>query len=258
MTPSISMLLPARGRPENLRASVASVFDLAADPDRVEVLIRLDDDDRHIAAELRALRDLGGMGTRILVETGARLGYAQMHGYYNGLAARALGEWLYLWNDDIEGLTPRWDDLLRDAPPFSVQWPRRDITTTTDFTLPVLGRPVYDAIGHVSVNAYCDAWIADCSGYAGASIIRDDIAFVHHRLNDETLVQQQDGNVEWSKFSAEEQLALRRADRDAILGAPGYGSRFDGWRTEARYLTLDYLNLEPDRRPRAYVLLGRA
>lgn len=261
MSLRFSMLLPARGRPQHLRASVESIFRSASSPSDVEVLVRLDDDDRHLQAELAVLRAIGreqGVEGNITVEVGPRKGYRLMMDYWNELAAKAQGDWIYLWNDDIEGITAVWDDLLREAPAFSIQWPRRDITATTDFTLPVIGKPVYEALGHVSVNAYADAWIADYSGFAGTSIIRDDVVFMHHRLNDETLLEQQDGNVEWTKFSAEEQRALRNADLEAVKAAPGYARRFDGWRVERRELTLDYLRLRPEERPHAYVLLGRA
>lgn len=251
----ISMLLPARARPKNLKSSIESVFDLAAKSDDVEFLVRLDDNDPYLAEERALLAQFPRSTTHIRVSVGPRLGYARMHEMYNRCAAAAKGQYLFVWNDDIELRTQNWDQLLREAPLFSVQWLRRDITKTTDFTLPVIGRPLYDAVGHLSQNAFCDAWIADYSSFAGTSIIRDDIVFTHHRLNDTTLMGQQDGGVEWGKFSKEEQTAMRMADYEAVVNAPGYASRFDGWKTEEQVLSLDYLRL--GKRPVAYRLLGR-
>ena len=262
MTPAISMLLPARARPTNLRTSVASLFRLAADPSCVEVLLRLDDDDPHLADELRILgemrREFDLSADRIVAWTGPRLGYPKMHHYYNGLAERARGDWLFIWNDDIDMVSAGWDRLLLDAPLFSVQFPRRDIAKTTDYTLPVVGRPWYSALGHLSMNAYCDAWISDVSAFAGTSIVRDDIEFVHHRLDDDTLRAQANGNTEWAKFTADEQRAMRRADLAKIVNAPGHAARFNGWNTETVYHEVDYINLAA-KEYRAYsvVLKGR-
>lgn len=254
------MLLPARGRPAHLRESIDSVFDLAAKPDDVEVLVRLDDNDPHLTEELQVLGSYP-MAAKVLVDSGERLGYSRMHEYYNQLAALGFShgaEWLFLWNDDITMITRHWDVILREAPLFAVQFPRRDITKTTDYTLPVVGRPIYEALGHLSMNAYCDAWISDYSAFAGTSVVRDDIVFLHHRLNDDTLKEQADGGREWHKFTEAEQMRMRRADMDAVIAAPWYASRFDGWITEDVYHNVDYIKLAAgEMRAKSVILRGR-
>lgn len=257
MSETISMLLPARGRPKNLKESIDSVFDLAALPGRVEVLVRLDDCDPCLQDELEILGKYPRESVRVF--QGKRLGYSRMHEYYNKLAELATGDWLFLWNDDITMRSSYWDQLLCNAPLFSVQFPRRDIVATTDYTLPVVGRPVYDALGHLSVNAFCDAWISDYSAFAGTSIIRDDIVFHHYRLNDATLNEQADGGKEWHKFTSDDQMKMRRADMDAVIAAPGHAERFSGWDTECTYhVNVDYIKLAAgEMRARAYVLKGR-
>lgn len=260
--PTFSMLLPARGRPKNLRPSVESVFRLASDPERVEVICRFDECDPHLEEEREILssvvREIGLRPLQIAVGVGARLGYSRMHEYYNQTAARARGDWLYLWNDDIEAVTPGWDTLLLEAPAFSVQFPRRDTTKTTDYTLPVVGRPVYQALGHISMNAYCDAWLSDISAYAGTSVVRDDVVFVHHRLDDETLRDQANGNAEWAKFTADEQRKMRREDMERVMAAPGWARRHEDWRCDVVHHEVDYINLAAgERRAQSVVLRGR-
>lgn len=255
----ISMLLPARGRTANLYASVDSVYSLASHPENVEVLVRMDDDDKCLQDEQVVLADIAKHVGRDLVrvEVGPRLGYARMHEYYNDLAARARGDWLFIWNDDIEMLTEGWDEKIADAPLFSVQFPRRDMRDTTDYTLPVVGRPVYESVGHLSLNAYCDAWISDVSAFAGTSVIRNDVVFLHHRLDDETLREQAGASSEWAKFVTEEQRALRRCDMEKILSSPLQPGRFEGWFTEVEYHPVDYINLmEHERRAQSVVLKG--
>lgn len=259
----ISMLLPARGRPANLRESLVSVFDLAAQPDDVEVLVRFDDCDPHLAEEKAIIDCFGAL--KITVRVGPRVGYTGMHMMYNELGAAAKGAWLFYWNDDIEMLTDRWDDIISDAPDFSVQFPRRDVVTTTDYTVPVVGRSIYEALGatpagpHLSLNAFNDAWISDFSAFAGTSVIRDDVVFRHHRLNDQTLREQDDGGKEWARFITPEQKAARRADMEAVLGNERWSGRFDGWNVEeVDHVGVDYIRLAAgERKAQGFRLRGR-
>lgn len=253
MPPKISMLLPARGRPTHLKESVMSVFDLAAKPDEVEVIVRLDDNDPCLTDEIRVLQ---AWPKHVHVYVGDRVGYRAMHTMYNGCANIAVGDYLFVWNDDIFMVSKDWDLLLQDAPLFSVQFPRRDIVEHADPTLPVVGRPIYEAMGRLSDNAYCDAWISDISAFAGTSVNRNDIVFHHHRLDDATLREQNDGGKEWARFGT--QRAERRADMDKVMAAPGWASRYDGWEVEVEYHPVDYINLAAgEAKAHAVVLKGR-
>lgn len=103
--PFVSILLPTRHRPGALRRSVASLVDRAAGS--VEILLAVDDDDG------LTLDDLGQSpipGSHLFV--GPRLGYANLHMYVNFLAARANGDWLFLWNDDAVMETLHWDVVV--------------------------------------------------------------------------------------------------------------------------------------------------
>lgn len=255
------MLLPARGRPRNLRTSVQSLYDLADDPDSVEVLVRLDDDDPHLQEELTIL---GGFGAReVFVGVGPRLGYQKMHVYFDQLAAQARGEWIFFWNDDTDMLTQGWDALTRECPIYSVQFPRRDTVSCpphSDYTFPVLGRPVFEALGgNMSANPYCDAWLSDVSGFAGTSVVRPDVVFHHHRLNDQTLADQAGAGKDWHQFSAEQQKSMRIEAMQKIMAHPAWATRFDGWDVEPfEHIGVDYINLlAGERRAGAYLLRGR-
>lgn len=227
--PAISVLLPTRRRPEPCRRSVLLLRDQAHRPGDIEVLIRHDDDDapppftHEERAAFAAFHVFGG----------GRQFYSGMHHYYNQLAAAAQGDWLLIWNDDTEMLTPGWDTMLREAPPFCVQFPRRDLTPTTDFTFPVVGRPIYELLGHVATNGYCDAWLSDVTCFAEVAIVRDDIVFHHHRFDDQTMHDQhRDGGPEWARFGSVEEGRSRRSAMEALRAAPPWASRFAGWATE--------------------------
>lgn len=240
MTVNISMLLPARGRPDNLKASVESVFALAKKPDEVEVVVRLDDDDPHLDREIQILR----AHDRVRIFRGPRLGYHNMHTMYNKLAELSRGEWLFMWNDDIEMVTKDWDVLTRESPLYAVQFVRRDVTPTSDYTLPIIGKPLFDVLGHISENAYCDAWISDVSAFAGTSVVRDDIVFKHHRLDDATMYGQSvNGPAAWAKFTTEEQRQMRRDDMEKIMASPLWAGRFDGWEYDFIKHAVDHIKL---------------
>lgn len=210
----ISVLIPTRGRPENLRASIDSCYALAAHPERVEVIVGADLDDPC----LPEIVDIASEYDAVLWVSDVRYGYPRLHEYFNGLARRARGAWLIHWNDDSEMRTRGWDDLLCDAPPVAVQFLRIDERPTADPTFPVTSRAVYEAMGHLSLNAHCDAWISDVSWWAGCQVQRDDIVIKHHLLADQTARERTD---EMTPFKGPEQTALRAKDIAAVKALLG-------------------------------------
>lgn len=101
----ISILLPTRGRPDSLSRMLDSLFGLADRPDRVEAVVRIDDDD---AATLAL--DLTRWPVRRLV--GARLPMALLN---TACLDAAAGDILLAANDDIVVRTKGWDTRMRAA-----------------------------------------------------------------------------------------------------------------------------------------------
>lgn len=215
MEPIVSALYPARGRPYALHRSTRSLLDLAAHPERVELLFAFDADDPQLASEMGIVASLGARypASRLVTVIGARRGYARLHEYFNELAALSRGAWLLHWNDDTDMVTPGWDDLLFTAPPVSVQLLRRDVCATADPTFPATGRPVYEAMGHLSLNAHCDAWVSDVSWWAGCQVLRNDIVFTHHCMADQTARERVD---DMPRFKGPEQTAERARDIERV------------------------------------------
>lgn len=216
----ISVLIPARGRPDYLKRSVASLLDLAAHPDDVEVMIGTDTD------EPPSL-ELVGRRARTIELRCERRGYQMLHVYYNELAAASTGAHLLLWNDDAEMLTKGWDALLADGPAFSIQSPRRSTVQTTDWTFPAMGRPVYEAMGHFALNPYNDAYVSHVALFSRVAVARDDVVFDHHCLKDQTTLEQ--GSAGIIRFHNPEEIAMRSRDIAKVVRAPGYETRFDGF-----------------------------
>lgn len=102
--PLVSVLIPSRGRPRQLRSTIGALRDRAADPTRVQVLVAHDPDDRPTGVATACLDVL-------VVQVPHRFGRAGLRQYYDVLARCAVGEWLLLWTDTAP-VGPRWDLLL--------------------------------------------------------------------------------------------------------------------------------------------------
>lgn len=101
----ISLLLPSRKRPSILRRMVKSVRDTATNPDRIEIVVRFDDDDE--ASAIEAQRD----GLVVLV--GPRI--RKMTQYWNICFDNCTGSICQQANDDYVIISKGWDVALEQA-----------------------------------------------------------------------------------------------------------------------------------------------
>ena len=208
----IAILLPSRNRPDYLRKSIASLLDNATHPERVEIMLRFDDDDPSLAEEVNDCKNY-----RVYI--GPRLGYRRIFEHFNEMCRDSRADWLMMWNDDTEILTKGWDELICQAPPHVVQFLRRDIFDDADTTLPVTGLSVFDAMGgHLSLQTHADEWIGNVAKDSGVLLRRNDIVFHHHRLQDET-GRERDMNYDTDGFSTPEMRALRKVEADKVRAA---------------------------------------
>lgn len=101
----ISLLLPTRNRPVELARALASAAQTARQPDRLEAVLYLDEDDR--ATHGFACSDM-----RLIKLVGPRICMGAMT---RACHAAATGEIVMLANDDVVFGTPGWDDAARNA-----------------------------------------------------------------------------------------------------------------------------------------------
>jgi hypothetical protein len=212
----ISVLCPSRGRERELQAALTSLNATAASARDLELLIRLDNDD----PELRWY-------TRVVFENqhltiGPREGYANLHRYYNELAADAHGDYLLLWNDDARMLTPGWDSIVRDALDPTI--PAVGSFDGPDYALfPIVTRAFYEALGHFSLSPHCDGWVQEVAKAAGCFTHLPGVTVEHLRdeLDDETkregTTAQQ--TLTSAAFYSDEMVALRSADAEKVKAA---------------------------------------
>ena len=101
----ISVLLPSRGRPENLERFLASLYSTVAHQRFVEVLVRLDNDDPKLGEYLKLEQPVSFYhGPRDLLSKN-----------WNDIAGFAKGDIFLHAGDDITFDTPGWDQKIRDT-----------------------------------------------------------------------------------------------------------------------------------------------
>ena len=105
-----SVLIPTRNRPAMLDRCLQSVFGTCGDPDQIEALLYVDDDDETTMAHWLKLRHWG----RVKAMRGPRLGFARNSQVFDALAAKALGKWVWLLNDDVVITGEAWDEKLQE------------------------------------------------------------------------------------------------------------------------------------------------
>jgi len=157
----VSVLVPTRNRVKLLEKSLRSLKDNARldFKQKIEIIIKLDEDD--VATQNWVIQNNAELWTTLLPGPRGR-GYADLHVYYNDMCRLARGEFLFLWNDDAEMLTPGWDlEINRqlDGKPCYLQSEVSDIRGRDAFLFPIVHRSWYDSCGHFSMSPHNDTYV---------------------------------------------------------------------------------------------------
>lgn len=183
----ISVLLPSRGRPDDLEDSIRSLMDLADDPREVEILVGIDPDDRLVRARVQSLSFEFGHCNVFGWEAPFRHGYKQIHQYFNFLAGEATGEWLMLWNDDARMETEGWDTIIHHAQevpggPQHVLFMNAIYESVGERgnIFPVWPSHWRAELGYVSRSPNVDVWVNELGEQLGR-VKRIPVIAVHHR-----------------------------------------------------------------------------
>lgn len=154
----VSFLIPTRGRLSSLIEGIQSIKEKASPEAKIEFLVRADEDD----AETLAGRN------RIIGEVlvGPRwCGYNSVYRFYNELAAKSIGDWLVLWNDDTFMKTRDWDRLLPSPDRAQVIWLHSPTSCTWAF--PAMSRKLYELWGCFAPSSPADTIIFELWRQAG-------------------------------------------------------------------------------------------
>lgn len=134
-----------------LALSVRSLYETAADPDSIELLVAHDPDDPETG---RAAAELGAVS---IWQAPRRYGYAGSANYWAALLQMAQGEWcLPTWSDDAIMITRGWDTLLRSQPPGTIAYVDGNYPGETCF--PAVHTDALEAIGRLCPLPAIDTW----------------------------------------------------------------------------------------------------
>ena len=158
----IAILLPTRGRAEMMERSVKSVFELAANPSRVQIMFGFDNDDAigttHFEKALQPWLDQQGVNYTAM--SFAPMGYIRLNEYVNELARNSDANWLVFWNDDAVMQTQNWDqEITKHTGEFKLL----AFHTHNDHPysiFPIVPRKWLDLLGYLSPHQISDAWLS--------------------------------------------------------------------------------------------------
>lgn len=209
----ISILCPSRGRPDLLAGSIESLRNKAATD--LEVLVAADTDDPNTVQVAR------GLDTTVIVSE--RVGYSNLHVYYNSLAEQASGDWLLLWNDDATMLTDSWDQVIEELPPAVLVADLQSHHSPDLCCFPAVRYVAVTAVGGFSPHTpHCDTYWQDL-GRATETIRSVDVHVRHDRFDvngmnhDQTYLDGQAGYRSAEYYSEFVQSAIS-VDVDKIRG----------------------------------------
>ncbi|HEY2911573.1 MAG TPA: glycosyltransferase family A protein [Gemmataceae bacterium] len=148
--PTLSLIVPTRGRRQQLRIMLESVCATARHPERLEVILVVDDDEPHIS-----ITSLPNLNIRIATgPPGRTMGALNNDGYR---ASR--GDYIMLLNDDVIIRTRDWDRLVyrcfrRFPDPIALV--HVNDTLMRDFlcTFPILSRAYCELMGGICPTEY--------------------------------------------------------------------------------------------------------
>ena len=160
--PKISILLATRKRTDMLKNSLASLINLASDPNNLEIMLAFDNDDEETFnwVEENVLTDLDDKGVSYTCMSFDRLGYIRLNEYYNKLALEAEGDWLFFWGDDAIMETQDWDkEIIAYTGKFRVL---RALTHKCHplAIFPIVPKQWVDMFGYFSAHQLNDNWVS--------------------------------------------------------------------------------------------------
>jgi hypothetical protein len=181
--PSLSVLLPTRGRTSALRRSLESLVTRAKHPESLEILLAFDDDDTSSLGFFteEIVPVINQSGAVYTTWQFPRLGYIRLNEYVNFLASQAHGKWLMFWGDDAVMETQSWDQRIAEVSDFRVL--RVHTHNQHPYSIfPIVPRSWYDLFGYVSAHQLSDSWVSQI-GYIMDIIQNIDVHVTHDRFD---------------------------------------------------------------------------
>ncbi len=155
--------------------SIISLYENANDPSRIELLLKLDDD--NYKEYIDRIDEIYKITQNVkIVISNRRKGYNSLHHFVNELCGVSTGEFLLLWNDDATMITNEWDNYVVEHSG-EVCVLQMDNNHFPDI-FPLVHRKIYEVLGHFSLNPQNDSWIHFVAQMA--DIEKDEFRIIAH------------------------------------------------------------------------------
>lgn len=220
MPPVISMLVPSRNRSHLIDETLHSFLDMADDPSRIEIMVRLhasDADSLRWAVETK-------LPVRVVIGDDAD-GYRSISNFVNCLAAMARGSWFGLWSDENRIQTKGWDTLVsaHDARECHILYAR--VLNNSGQIIPFISRRLYEVLGHAGQTAHCDCYLNSLGQLADVV----DYLPIETKMGPNARVAERDIWATWREYRGEE--CARLFDIDKIKLGAYLGRALGSWST---------------------------
>lgn len=182
MTPRISIMFPTRGRPDRAFGAIHGAFFRASAPEKIEAVIRCDDDDPMLDVYRQLYIDSPHHESITLLVGPRYRGYLDLNKHWNELGAVVRGDWIWALNDDAIVEVRGWDEMVyahdADARIPCVLAPHDNSAAPVYYwcAFPIFTRVIIEKTGHATVFSSIDNWMDEVIHHAGV--------WPFHRLND--------------------------------------------------------------------------
>ncbi len=109
-----SLICPTRNRTKNVRRLLTSIRDTVANPQDMEILFAMDNDDAPTHQFFHVLKTQNEFPT-LNIQTHIREHSMFLNrDYYNWLASKSIGQYIFVSADDVVYLVPDWDKIIAE------------------------------------------------------------------------------------------------------------------------------------------------
>lgn len=205
----VTVMIPTRGRVKKLIRAVKSLWATAYNANRIEILLRVDEDDTETLEMLKTTP----LNVKALVGSRKR-GYLSLHEHIHDMANAAQGRWLMAFNDDCVMLSERWDFALDvliaqdQNEPFEKDGDK-GVLWADDFWLIfptiegkenshelfVVAKETYKILGRLAGNTGVDLWIDSVFTHLYRTATTPSIVISHVNDEDDKTFKEGRGNL---------------------------------------------------------------
>jgi glycosyltransferase involved in cell wall biosynthesis len=208
MSKLISILIPTRNRFDSLLKAVESIVKHTKTPERVEIVMRFDEDDGYSLSRLDELTK----EIDINIMVGKRYGYLELHKYVNEMCKETKGEFILWFNDDCVIETKSWDDVVAQYSGKVMCFYPDNRGTGSGNIFPMISRKIYEALGHFSLSQQVDSWQHIVCSQAGLSVKVPSLVFIHNRKQDYVSDKNRAAVLKKTRKMWDDTAELRRED----------------------------------------------